>query len=280
MNKVIIAVDSAADIPKETAEEFDIKIMPMYVVIDGKTFKDGVDTDAEYIFDYVEKSGKIPKTSAVAPGEYLDFFEDFVKDGNKVVHLSFCSGLSSTCRNAAIASARLKDVYTLDTRNLGGGIALLALKGCELRDKGKTAEEIYAALSELITKTKVSYLLDNVDFLRKSGRCSSAAAMGANLFSVKPCAAMVNGKIEVMKKYRGKTKAVRLQYVNEQLENYENIDFSIAFIFHSGVDARELSTVEEMLKIAGFERVITAVTGCMISLHSGRNALGIHFIAD
>lgn len=280
MNKVIIAVDSAADIPKETAEEFDIKIMPMYVVIEGKTFKDGVDTDAEYIFDYVEKSGKIPKTSAVAPGEYLDFFEDFVKDGNKVVHLSFCSGLSSTCRNAAIASARLKDVYTLDTRNLGGGIALLALKGCELRDKGKTAEEIYSALSELITKTKVSYLLDNVDFLRKSGRCSSAAAMGANLFSVKPCAAMVNGKIEVMKKYRGKTKAVRLQYVNEQLENYENIDFSIAFIFHSGVDARELSTVEEMLRIAGFERVITAVTGCMISLHSGRNALGIHFIAD
>ena len=252
----------------------------MYVVIEGKTFKDGVDTDAEYIFDYVEKSGKIPKTSAVAPGEYLDFFEDFVKDGNKVVHLSFCSGLSSTCRNAAIASARLKDVYTLDTRNLGGGIALLALKGCELRDKGKTAEEIYSALSELITKTKVSYLLDNVDFLRKSGRCSSAAAMGANLFSVKPCAAMVNGKIEVMKKYRGKTKAVRLQYVNEQLENYENIDFSIAFIFHSGVDARELSTVEEMLRIAGFERVITAVTGCMISLHSGRNALGIHFIAD
>lgn len=280
MSKVVISVDSAADIPKKVAEEFDIKIMPMYVTVEGKSLKDGVDADAEYIFEYVEKTGKIPKTSAVAPGEYMDFFESFVKDGSEVVHLSFCSGLSSTCRNAAIASARQRGVYTLDTKNLGGGIALLALKGCELRDKGKTAEEIYAALSALITKTKVSYLLDSIDFLRKSGRCSSAAAMGANLFSVKPCAAMVNGKIEVLKKYRGKSKAVRLQYVSEQLESYNNIDFSTAFIFHSGVDSRELATVEEMLKIAGFERVITAVTGCMISLHSGRNALGVHFIAD
>jgi len=89
---------------------------------------------------------------------------------------------------------------------------------------------------------------------------------------------MVNGKIDVIKKYRGKTQAVRLQYVNEQLEKYENIDFSTAFIYHSGVDKAELETIEEMAKCAGFKQVITAFTGCMISLHSGRGALGIHFL--
>ena len=91
---------------------------------------------------------------------------------------------------------------------------------------------------------------------------------------------MVDGKIEVIKKYRGKAQAARLQYANEQLKTYKNIDFSTAFIYHSGVDSAELGIIEDILKNAGFTQVITAFTGCMISLHSGKGALGIHFIAD
>lgn len=280
MRKVMITVDSAADIPSEIADKYGIKIVPMCVVFKGKPMQDGVNITALEIFGHVEKTGEIPKTTAVPPGEYFDFFSQYVKDGFDVVHLSFCSELSSTFRNAKIASSRLNGVYTLDTRSLGGGIALLALKGCEMRDGGMSAEEIYSALSSLVPQTRVSYILDSIDFLRRSGRCSSAAAFGANLFSVKPCAAMVDGKIEVIKKYRGKSKAVRLQYASEQLQFYKNIDFSAAFVYHSGVLESELKTVEEMLKCSGFQRVITAFTGCMISLHSGRNALGIHFIAE
>ncbi len=280
MKKVAITVDSAADIPPETAAEFGISVVPMCVVFEGKPMQDGVNINAPEIFDFAERTGQIPKTTAVPPGEYLDFFARFVKDGFDVVHLSFCSELSSTFRNAKIASSRMNGVYVLDTRSLGGGIALPALKGCRMRDKGMSAEEIYSALSEIVKKAKVSYLLDSIDFLRRSGRCSAAAAFGANLLSVKPCAAMIDGKIDVLKKYRGKSKAVRLQYASEQLETNRNIDLSAAFIYHSGVSSRELMTVEEMLKNAGFERVITAFTGCMISLHSGRNALGVHFLTQ
>ena len=277
MKQVVITADSAADLPKELAEKYDIKIMPMNVIVDGKVLRDGVDITPDEIFGYVEKSGEIPKTSAVSPGEYMDFFEPFLKAGKAVVHLSFCSELSSTHRNAKLASARLGDVYALDTRNLAGGISLLALKACGMRDKGCTTEEIIVDLKKLVPKARVSYLLNSIEFLRKGGRCSAAAAWGANLFSVKPCAAVVNGKIDVIKKYRGKGKAVRLQYANEQLES-DNIDFETAFIYHSGVPDEELLTVEEMAKQAGFKQVIIAETGCMISLHSGEKAMGIHFL--
>lgn len=280
MKKVVITADSAADLPKDIAEKYDIKIMPMCVVFGGEPKKDGVDINAAEIFDYVDRTGEIPKTSAVSPGEYMDFFAPFVEAGCAVVHLSFCSELSSTHRNAKLVSSRLADVYPLDTRSLAGGIALLAIKGCEMRDNGMGAEEIYSNLSQLIPKAKVSYLLDSIDFLRRSGRCSAATAFGANLLSIKPCAAMVDGKIEVIKKYRGKAKAVRLQYANEQLEQHKNIDFSTAFIYHAGVDKEELLTVEEMLRCAGFEQVITAFEGCMIALHSGRGAMGIHFLTN
>ncbi len=250
----------------------------MHTKMNGREKNDGVDIGAAELFDYVEKSGEIPKTSAVSPGEYTDFFEKFTKSGSSVVHFSFCSRLSSTCRNARMAAEMLGNVFVVDTLNLGGGIALLALKGCVMRDEGKNAHEIFTALSERVSDARVSYLLDSIDFLRRSGRCSAAAAIGANLLGIKPCAAMVDGKIEVIKKYRGKAKAARLQYADEQLEKHENIDFSTAFIYHSGVDKSELDGIEKMLKNAGFEQVITAFTGCMISLHSGRNAMGIHFL--
>lgn len=278
MKKVVITADSAADLPKDIAEKYGIEIMPMHVSVNGKEMNDGVDIGAAEIFDYVENTGEIPKTSAVSPGEYTDFFEEFTKDGKAVVHLSFCSRLSSTCRNARMAASMLENVYVVDTLSLGGGIALLALKGCEMRDADKNVHEIYSELTAIAPNVKVSYLLDSIDFLRRSGRCSAATAFGANLLSVKPCAAMVNGKIEVIKKYRGKAKAVRLQYADEQLEKFKNIDFSTVLIYHSGVDKSELAEIENILKSAGFEQVITAFTGCMISLHSGRNALGIHFI--
>ncbi len=278
MKKVVITADSAADLPKEIADKYGIEIMPMNVIVDGEEKKDGVDITAAELFDYVENTGKIPKTSAVPPAEYTEFFERFTNYGNAVVHLSFCSELSSTCRNAKMASQGMKNVYVIDTHNLAGGISLLAIKGCEMRDNCLGADEIYKKISELVSDVKVSYLLDSIDFLRRSGRCSAAKAFGANLFSVKPCAAMVNGKIEVIRKYIGKSKAVRLQYANEQLENTDKIDFSTAFIYHSGVDKSELSEIEILLENKGFEQVITAFTGCMISLHSGRNALGIHFL--
>lgn len=280
MKNVVITVDSAADLPKEIAEKYDIKTMPMYVVMQGKALRDGVDVTAPEIFDYVDRTGEIPKTSAVSPGEYSDFFEQFLKSGKAVVHLAFCANLSSTCRNAQMAASMLENVFVIDTRNLAGGIGLLAIKGCEMRDSGKRAQEIFSELTALIPRAKVSYLLDSIDFLRRSGRCSAAAAFGANLLSIKPCAAMVNGKIEVIKKYRGKAKSARLQYANERIEIHKNIDFSTAFIYHSGVDKCELSAVEDMLKKVGFEQVVTAFTGCMISLHSGRGALGVHFLAD
>ena len=280
MKKVVITIDSAADLPKDIAKEYGIEIMPMHVIVDGKEKNDAVDITAAEIFDYAEKTGVIPKTSAVSPGEYADFFEKFTKENKSVVHLSFCSRLSSTCRNARMAASCFENVYVVDTLNLGGGISLPAIKACEMRDKELSAKEIADNISAIIQKIKVSYLLDDIDFLRRSGRCSAAMAFGANLLSVKPCAAMVDGKIEVIKKYRGKAKAVRLQYADEQLQSHKNIDFSIAFIYHSGADKSELCEIESLLKSAGFKRIITAFTGCMISLHSGRNALGIHFVAD
>lgn len=277
MKKVIISVDSAADLPQDFAKEKGIAVMPMLVVADGKVYRDGIDMNGKKVFEYVEKTGVIPKTSAVSPGEYMDFFEPFVKSGAAVVHLSFCGALSSTHRNAVIASARMGDVFVLDTKNLGGGIGLLALKGCEMRDKGMPAEDIYTSLKALVPQVRVSYLLNSVEFLRLGGRCSALSAIGATVFSIKPCAGMVDGRIEILSKYKGKE--AREQYVKDLVEKYPCADKSAAFIYHSGVDGKTLDNAAKTLRQAGFGHIVTAENGSIISLHSAPGALGVHFLA-
>lgn len=280
MKKFIISVDSAADLPQDFAKENGIAIMPMYVIAERKQFRDGVDIDGKGVFESVEKTGKIPKTSAVSPSEYAEYFSFLTRNGESVIHLSFCSLLSSTHRNAVIASAQVKNVSVVDTMNLGGGIGLLAIKACEMRDKGASVKETVDTIVSLIPKTRVSYLLNSVEFLRLGGRCSAASALGAGLFSIRPCAGMVNGKIEILAKYKGKADAVRKKYIDDVIEKYPSADKSAAFVYHSGVDENLLNYAAKKLRNAGFEKIITAENGSIISLHSAPKAFGVHIIAE
>ena len=102
MKKVIISVDSAADLPQDFAKENGIAVMPMLVVADGKAHRDGVDINGKGVFDYVEKTGIIPKTSAVSPGEYMDFFAPFINSGNAVVLRILQCKLSKCCNGSIV----------------------------------------------------------------------------------------------------------------------------------------------------------------------------------
>ncbi len=279
MEKIIISVDSAADLPQDFAKENGISVMPMYVIAERKQFRDGIDINGKGVFDIVEKTGRIPKTSAVSPSEYAEYFSALTGNGESVIHLSFCSLLSSTHRNAVIASGQMQNVTVIDTMNLGGGIGLLAIKACEMRKNGASVKEIIDKLVSLVPKTRVSYLLDSVEFLRLGGRCSAASALGAGLFSIRPCAGMVDGKIEILAKYKGKSDAARQKYIGDIIEKYPSADKSIAFIYHSGVSESLLNLAAKELRNAGFERIITAENGSIISLHSAPKAFGIHVIS-
>ncbi len=279
MKKIVISVDSAADLPQDFAKENSIEIMPMYVIAERKEFRDGISIDGNGVFEFVDKTGRIPKTSAVSPSEYESYFSALTQNGASVIHLSFCSMLSSTHRNAVIASAKVQNVSVIDTMNLGGGIGLLALKACEMRDRDLSVREIVDTVVSLIPKTRVSYLLNSVDFLRLGGRCSAASALGAELFSIRPCAGMVNGKIEILAKYKGKSDSARRKYIDDIIGRYPSADKSAAFIFHSGVDENMLGYARNRLENAGFKRIITAENGSIISLHSAPKAFGIHILA-
>ena len=131
--KVKITSDSTCDLSPELIEKYDIAITPLSVHCGDQVGRDGVEITPETIYDYVDASGQLPRTSAVNVFDYVREFRSWHQQGYSVVHFCISSDFSSSYQNACMAAADVGDVYVVDSRNLSTGQGLLVLHGAELR---------------------------------------------------------------------------------------------------------------------------------------------------
>ena len=281
MANIRISTDSTCDLPRELIEKYNIRVCPMHVNLGDKTYDDdGTQLSPQMMFDYVKQTGQLPKTAAISMGEYIDMFSALTADGSEVVHIGFSSDLSVSFHNAELAAEELERVYTVNTKNLSTGMALLILRACELVEEGKTAQEIVDIVTALVPCVDASFVIDSLENLHKGGRCSAVAKLGANLLKLKPCITVKEGKMGVDKKYRGSIQAVIPEYVRNRLIDLDDIDLSRVFVTHTFGEEREavLAAIEEVKSIAPFAELIENQAGCTISTHCGPRTLGVLFI--
>ena len=278
--RVVVTADSPVDIYSELAQRYDIHIIPMYVNLDDKSYRDGVDLHPDDIFKNYDENGTLPTTSAIPIPDYEDFFNSFTSEGAEVVHFSLSSGISATHNNAKLATEDMDDVYVIDSQHLSSSIALQVIKACEMRDEGKSAAEIAQAVEGLAEKTCTSFVLEKLEYMKKGGRCSAATALGANILGIRPCIEMHGGKLDVAKKYRGKINVVRRQYVADQLAAHEgDIDLDRIFLCTSGIPQQEIDALSQLIKdTVPFKEVFVTRAGCTISSHCGPGCMGILFM--
>ncbi len=277
--KIIIASDSTTDLSPEQIAKYDIKIIPMGVSIGGKNYSDGVDIDPDMIYDNYEKTGELPKTSAINIAQFEDFFEQYTAEGCSIVIFTISAEMSSTFSNARLAAEDYPDVYVVDTRNLSTGGGLLLVHAAEMAAAGHSAEEIANECTSLAPCVDASFVIDSLEFLYKGGRCTALEAFGANLLSLKPCISVKGGKMGVGKKYRGKFDKVLPMYIQDRIGDGGGIHPEHVFITHAGCDSEIVEAcVEKVRSIGYFEDVMISRAGCTVSSHCGRNTLGVLFI--
>lgn len=277
--KILIASDSTTDLGADLIARYGVRIVPLGVNLGGKHYTDGVDIGPEKIYAHYEQTGELPKTAAVNIAEYADFFERCTKEGYAVVLFSISAEMSSSYQNACLASADFEDVYVVDTRNLSTGGGLLVVSASEMVKAGKSASEIAQSCRTLASRVDASFVIDDLEFLHKGGRCSSLAALGANLLHLKPCIEVRDGKMTVGKKYRGKFSAVLKQYIADRIGDASGIDLDRVFITHAGCDEEAVQMCAELVRqLAPFREVFITRAGCTISAHCGRNTLGVLFL--
>ena len=275
---VIITTDSVCDMPKELLERYQVRMIPLTISEGDHSYKDGVDFTPDDIYELYDSQHLLPKTSAISPQEFIDFFTPLTQDGSEVVHIDISSACSATYQNACMAARELEGVFPVDSLHLTLGQGLLVIEACRLRDEGYSAQEIVERLLIYREKIVTSFVVDTLEFLWKGGRCSGLTAFGANLLQVRPCLELREGEIKVARKYRGTMQKVYTQYIRDYLSR-ENIDTRMGFLVHSGRISQEtLDQLRQLiLELVPFSEVPIVRAGCTVTSHCGPGTIGVIF---
>ena len=280
MNIKIIS-DSTCDLSKELLEKNNITIVPLTVIKDDQAYTDGITITTDEIFAHVDAGGNLCTTTAVSVGEYQEWFEKFANDYDAVVHINISSEFSSRYQNACLAAAEFDNVVAIDSRNLSTGQGLVVLKACELASVVSSKEEMKEKLDAFTPKVEASFLLDRLDYMVKGGRCSAVVALGANLLNLKPCIEVKNGKMSVVKKYRGSYAKCLASYVKDRLSNRDDLNRETLFVTRTPVSDACLEAVENAVNdVADFKNIYWTMAGCTVSCHCGPGTLGVLFVRE
>ncbi|MGI6151536.1 MAG: DegV family protein [Christensenellales bacterium] len=274
-----ITADSTCDLSPELIRKYDIDIIPLYIIKNGDSFRDGINITPEDIFDHVANGGDICTTSALNVSDYMEKFTELSPKYDAVIHINISAEFSACFQNATLAAGEFENVYAVDSRNLSTGSGHVVIEAAKMAKSGMDAKEIVQKLNELTGRVEASFVIDKLDYLKKGGRCSSLAALGANLLNLKPCIEVRDGAMHVAKKYKGSFEKSLKKYVKDRLEGRTDIDPSRIFITSSGCDPEVVRSVREAVEgYVDFQEIIETTAGCTISSHCGPNTLGILFM--
>ncbi|MBQ8877036.1 MAG: DegV family protein [Clostridia bacterium] len=276
-----ITSDSTCDLGHLVAER-NIGILPLQVNLDADSYHDGVDITPQDIFDFVAEKKILPKTSAPSIGDYAEFFAKELQGYDTLIHFNISAKSSGSYNMAKQAAESFGGkVYVVDSMALSSGQGLLVMKAADLRDEGKSAAEIVAAVEEICTHINTSFIPDSLDYLHKGGRVSGMVKLAAGLFKIHPLIMMDNGQLVPGKKYKGKMTVIIKQYIEDLCNMYPNYDKTRCFITHSSADPELVQAAKEKVQeLFTFDEIIETVAGSIVTSHCGRNTLGVLFVYE
>ena len=278
MNIKILS-DSTCDLSQSILDENNVTLVPLTVIKDDKEYKDGVTITPAEIFAHVAAGGALCSTSANSVGEYEDWFRKYTSDYDGVLHINIGSGFSSCFQNACLAAQEFDNVAVVDSMNLSTGQGLVVLEACRLAKECNSLEELREKVQAFTSRVEASFLVDKLNYLVKGGRCSAAAALGANLLNLKPCIEVRDSKMIVVKKYRGNYAKCLANYVKDRLDGRDDLTREILFVTKTPVtDECYAAVMEAVGQCPAFKTVYETDAGCTVSCHCGPATLGVLFV--
>lgn len=277
--KIALSTESTCDLSEELIKKYDVSVIPYSVILGDEVVEDNPSVPAK-IYEYVEQTKKLPKTSAINEETYKEYFSKLLKKYDAVIHISLSGGITSSTANATRVAENLKNVYVIDSRSLSTGLALLCIYARTLIDAGETPETIANKLNARVPYVQASFVVERLDYLYKGGRCNKLALFGANLLKIRPQIVLKDGLMLPGKRFRGKMEGVIEKYCEETLAEFNTPDKSIAFITHTSATPEMVNKAKIALQNAGFKEIYDTVAGGTITSHCGEHVLGILYFND
>lgn len=213
MSRFAIVIDGTAAIPPELAVAYDIRWLPLYVILNDQRFVQGTELSTEQFYERIKAKGVIPETSQPTIQDCLDLFEKAIADGYRellvVTIATELSGTYSVANTTAqqFGADRVR-IEIVDSRSVAGGISLIATAVARLRDRGGSFDEAVDLARSMAGKVDIYAAADTLEYLRRSGRVSGGAALFGTLLSVKPILQVKDGVVSPADRVRTREKAV------------------------------------------------------------------------
>ncbi len=276
---VKIVIDSTSDVTQEIIDKYNLKMVPLTVNFEDGSYLDKVELSTEVFFDKLSKTDKLPTTSQISPGVFVETFSEILLRGDEVLGIFLASEFSGTYESARMAKDMIGSdrIHLIDSRSVCLGTFSLIMEAIDLVHQNKDINEIVEILDSLKNKTVVAAGLDTLKYLEKGGRLSKGQAMVGSLLNIKPIITIKDGQITVIDKIRGKNKTIK--WFDDWIEeNKFDLTNKTVLLFHAqNEDQLKMlrNTIEDKYQI---KNIIESEVGPVIGTHAGPGVLAIAFL--
>lgn len=274
--KVAILTDSGSDVPVEIVRDLNIFVLPLQVNYKARSYRDGVDIDAQTVYEGLET--EVPTTSLPLGSDLTDLFEKIRSEGyTRILGVLLSSGLSGThnmVRLAAIDAPIPMEV--LDTKNIGIGSGMSAIKAAQLAKAGVAYDEIVKSTKLAIENTKIFFVLSTLEYLKRGGRIGKVSAMIGSAFDIKPIITCNDeGIYTTVAKARGRKQSLRkvVELALEFAKDAPSVTLSIA---HGNAleDAQDIKA-EMIAQLSQVTNVFVGPVSPALGVHTGPGLIGV-----
>ena len=276
MSNLKIVCYILSDVPIDLINQYDIEVVPLTVILDGKEYKDGIDITKEDFYKKLREENIYPKTSQATYAQFKEVFEKYINEGKDVLYIAGSSSATGTYQSAIMAKNDLNgNIYTYDSQSFSYGIGILVVKAAELATKGISCEDIIEKLKILREKSYLLFSVDTLEYLQKGGRISSTKATIANILNIKPILDVKEGLVCPVAQVRGK-KHVISKMIDLVKENCgDNLSDQVIYIGYSDDLKEKEKIIEVVQKELNPKEIQLFMVGTCIGSHSGPGVTGI-----
>lgn len=288
MASYVIVTDSSADLSAQMAEKAGVQVLPLRFTVEGQTYynwPDNREMDPK-VFYRMLREGEVATTAAVNISQYLDMLEPILQSGTDVLVLSFSSGLSATYDSSRLAAEELREkypqrkIFAVDTLCASLGQGLLVWHAAQLKDQGKSIEEVRDWVEENKLHLCHQFTVDDLHFLKRGGRISATTAVVGTMLKIKPVLHVDDGgKLVNIGKARGRRASLKA-LVDRMEETAIDPAGQTVFISHGDCmeDAEYVAgLVKERM---GVQDVRINYVGPVIGAHSGPGTLALFHLGS
>lgn len=287
MREYIIFTDSSADYDAKMVSELGVEVLPLSFTLDEKVYLNWPDNREILPRDFYNKlrAGGMSSTSQVNSSQFVEAFRPFVAAGKDILYLGFSSGLSGTVNSGRIAAEELMEEFdgsrltVVDTLCASLGQGLLIRHAANLKKQGKSMDEVANWAAENRLKLAHWFTVDDLNFLKRGGRLSGAAALLGTMLNIKPVMHVDNeGHLIPVEKVRGRKQSL-LALVDHMEKTAIDPKSQIIHISHGDCPEEAQFVADEVKRRFGIEDIYINHVGPVIGSHSGPGTMALFFLA-